>query len=134
MPFHRPIRCLLPCVMAMQVVATQAHCTYGGVIAVREMTLRTTLAQRGLSLPINRPAGGCDNESGCMCRGATVVAMLDASQFARDFHWLELLLPRAAFGNELATATLARPLRDNWMHTPTLSGRSLRAHIASLLN
>ncbi len=95
----------------------------------------STLAQHRLELPspVQAPVHDCDRESGCICRGATQVALLDVSHCQAQSG--ELLSPHL---NELsiALADLSADFEhqiDNLALAPPISGRQLRALYASLV-
>jgi hypothetical protein len=86
----------------------------------------------GLPPPIGLPERGCDNESGCICRGATVATPLDAGALsAADALWQWLQLPPVA--QFYVTWGLAKSLPRDECIAPPLSGRQLRALYASLV-
>lgn len=78
------------------------------------------------------PAHDCGNESGCICRGATMAQPVDASGLDDSLvHCLEL--PAAAIAGEAAGSgdETLRPPRQNLV--VRIFGRQLRAQYASLV-
>jgi hypothetical protein len=83
--------------------------------------------------PPGSPVQGCDNESGCICRGATLSHALGLEMLsAVASEWQVVGLP-AAFGVECACHDTPPAPFDRWRATPPVSGRQLRALYASLL-
>jgi hypothetical protein len=77
------------------------------------------------------PHPGCENESGCICRGATLVRETRVG----DAHvWVALLLAHdfCLSAGYLVLDEEFSPASD-FLTPPPLSGRQLRARIASLL-
>ena len=74
---------------------------------------------------------GCENESGCICRGALVAQPLDAAFLTSDSSWLLLELPPPILNGEIVAADSDFPI----VHclAPPVSGRQLRALYASLV-
>jgi hypothetical protein len=79
------------------------------------------------------PAPGCDNESGCICRGATLAHPVGDLPAVDDLRWQLAYL--TAFTPDALVSAGARVERQLDAQTPParVSGRQLRALYASLL-
>jgi hypothetical protein len=114
-------------------VAASLHCPLEWQAAIGQIAEIGRLRAAGEALPIGMPLPGCEDESGCICRGATLTQAVDVSCLASDAaDWLPLglpLLPRAK-----ATAENDdRPAFAGECLAPPFSGRQLRALYASLV-
>lgn len=117
------------------VVVASLHCAWEWQSALQQMASATIQSRAGLPMPIGWPVPGCENESGCMCRGATLaqsVDTVDLPGIAGD--WLRAIAdrwvtihPRDAAGSGLL------PPRGLFRVAPPISGRLLRALYASLV-
>jgi hypothetical protein len=121
--------------LALLVVAASLHCAWEWQAALKQMAAATAHSQARLPLPIGWPIPGCENESGCICRGATLAQAVDtadlrgiASDWLRTTADLAIVIqPRDAIGNGLS------PPRDLLCFAPPISGRQLRALYGSLV-
>jgi hypothetical protein len=116
------------------IVLTLAHCSWEAAHELAQRA-RTTLSVRlGLPIPLEQPAHDCGHESGCLCRGATVVVPIAAPDW-RDSglsQWLLDLNDRPIF--IVAEVSLVKPTLDPHQHAaPPLFGRILRARYASFV-
>ena len=97
--------------------------------------LQHQVALKGAATPSPAsPMQGCENESGCICQGATVAVPLDAGCLAADdMRSIMVCLP-AADENVVSVPALCGLDSAPWQR-PVLpfSGRQLRALYASLL-
>jgi hypothetical protein len=91
-------------------------------------------AAGGEPLPIGGPPEDCGNESGCICRGATLANGIDLALFVPL--QVDLLIADTAaaqFGIVPVEFTIGSGLYDDLCSPPQLSGRILRAHLSSLV-
>jgi len=85
------------------------------------------------SLP-GSPAQGCENESGCICQGATLAHQVSADCLAADdLRWQLADLPVAVSETGFAECAGCERLPQSPTRIPPISGRQLRALYASLL-
>jgi hypothetical protein len=126
------LRPFLPAAFSLLVLVSNWHCQVGAAEVVVAMASRQVNADGSPARPINLPPGSCENESGCMCRGATLAVSLDGAQFAP--HLVEIL----AVPNDEGAISPEVPQKSRpdalFFRSPPLSGRILRAHLASFLN
>jgi hypothetical protein len=114
------------------VVAT-LHCPWEWQAAISQIVEVGHYRRTGQAVPIGIPARGCENESGCICRGATLAQAMDTSCLTTSTsRWVLLELPRGIVGAEVASA-IGRSRPPDRGLAPPLSGRQLRALYASLL-
>lgn len=126
------LRPLLPAAFSLLVLVSNWHCQVGAAEVVVAMASRLANADGSPARPINLPPGGCENESGCMCRGATLAVGVDVAGLAPQ---LEYLLAAPTDDFVLAGVLAEKPALDaEFFRSPPLSGRILRAHLASFLN
>ena len=103
-------------------------------MSVRHLAIVASHRAAGESLPIGMPGDGCENESGCICRGATLADGVDLT-FLQPLP-IQLWLADAC---EFPIATVAPEIAaesgflDDRCCPPPLSGRILRAHLSSLV-
>jgi|SRR6187549_2516407 hypothetical protein len=115
------------------VLIALAHCAWEESQALAQHVCVLSLHRQGLPSPIDRPAHDCQHESGCICRGATLVLALDVSAWqAQALDWLpiDLFALPAMYGTDLVAATLQN---DRHNMPPPLSGRQLRALYANFV-
>ena len=121
--------------LAVLVVAALSRCSWE---EARELAQQVSiLAQHRMAqpTPIQAPIHDCDRESGCICRGATQVAVVVPPQSAAE---LTDLLPPPV--NEYVGSWLGDVIAE-WSSSefadiafaPPISGRQLRALYASLV-
>ncbi len=114
-------------------VAAALHCPLEWQAAIGQMVEIARLRAAGEALPIGMPLPGCENESGCICRGATVAHAVDISCLARDVgHWLPPSDPSAFQCIEVGDSANVRS-PDSKCLAPPITGRQLRALYASLV-
>ena len=127
------IRSLLPSALCLLVLIANWHCQTGAAEEVRTMASRRINAGGApVPAPVNLPPGTCENESGCMCRGATLAVSVDAAPLAPQLSDLLAVPPNDAAG-EPAFSPQSAPDADLF-RSPTISGRMLRAHSVSFLS
>lgn len=103
-------------------------------MVIRHMEVVAEYSAAGVPLPIGLPVPGCDNESGCICRGATLAHGVDLAAFQPMQMDLLLLDSDAAQpGLVVADSSAAKGIFDDPCRLPPLSGRILRARYASLV-
>lgn len=102
------------------------ECQVSAAEVVKAMASRQVNADGSPVRPINLPPGSCDNESGCMCRGATLAVNMDVAAFAPE------LADVLAVPVDDASAAFELPrilaVHAEFFRTPPISGRILRAH------
>ncbi|MCE9528557.1 MAG: hypothetical protein K8R36_21135 [Planctomycetales bacterium] len=126
------LRPLLPAAFSLLVLVSNWHCQVGAAEVVREMVARQLNEDGSPARPINLPQGGCENESGCMCRGATLAVSVDLAPFAPELaEMLAVPTDGVAISREVPQTS---PPDALFFRSPPLSGRILRAHLASFLN
>ena len=76
---------------------------------------------------------GCENESGCICRGAVVAQPVDAACLAGDSISYLLELPLLILDDDFRAADRDWRLLGCHCLSPPVSGRELRALYASLV-
>jgi hypothetical protein len=85
------------------------------------------------SLPAS-PVQGCENESGCICQGATLAHQVGADCLAAEELRWQLACPPVAWGEVgIADGDLCERIPKAQRTAPPVSGRQLRALYASLL-
>ena len=126
-------RPLLPPALSLLVLVSNWHCQTGAAEEVRIMATRRVDADgMPLPAPVNLPPGACENESGCMCRGATLAVNVDAAPLAPQ---LGELLAIPAYTMAAGPALSPQPASDAGLfRSPSISGRMLRAHSVSFLS
>ena len=127
------IHSLLPPALSLLVLVANWHCQVGAAEEVRTMCSRRVDAC-GVPLPAppNLPPGACENESGCMCRGATLVVSVDAASLAPQLSDL-VAIPTHDAAENSAFSTQPAPDADLF-RSPSIAGRMLRAHSVSFLS
>ena len=118
--------------MALLVLVANWHCQVGAAEVVQVMASRHVSADGSPALPINLPPGTCENESGCMCRGATLAVSVDAASLMPQLSDL-LAIPANEAAVESAFSPQSAPDADLF-RSPPISGRMLRAHSVSFLS
>jgi hypothetical protein len=123
-------RRLLTVVLAALVTYAPLNCLVSAVWGCEQMEAPLAVS----SWPHFVPGlfGGCENESGCICRGATLVVPEDGRSLAPvATDWL----PAETADSTLASLVEAAAFQPHaaYFAPPPLSGRILRAHLASLL-
>lgn len=111
-------------------LAASIHCACEAPLALSHSLSAATYRGSSVPLPLSVPHG-CDNESGCLCRGATQAPAFDISPFtpANVGSSLPLAPPLTAPAQFSALGTRPCAL-DN---PRPISGRQLRAHLASFV-
>ena len=132
MTYHSHCICsLLPAAFSLMVLVQNWECQISAAEAVKAMVSRQVHADGSPSRPLNLPPGSCDNESGCMCRGATLAVSMDVAAFAPALAG-KLAVP--VDDEMIALDPRKSDLHAIFFTSPPLSGRRLRAHLASFLN
>ena len=134
-PFALAARRPLTLALALLVVAKMLHCMWEEAREIEQHFRVVAIQQAGHSAPIEPKRHDCDNESGCICRGATVAQAVDVT----DFRGLETARLPIDLGLAPAGCTLALvaacesgPPTEREFFAPPISGRQLRALYASL--
>ena len=127
------IRRVIAAPSALLVVIALQHCLWEGAMAVRHAQFVASFVAAGEPLPIGMPKPGCDNESGCICRGATIV-QITAVIAPPTFHFGHFLTAEGALQPEwLVEEAVPIRVHDGLHGPPPVSGRILRAHLSSLV-
>lgn len=87
-------RLLLTAVFGLMILATHLHCVVGGPLAQPRAAGGTLAMPPRDALP-----QGCDNPSGCICRGATLALQVEPPE--SDACWQTARLARLAAGPSL---------------------------------
>jgi hypothetical protein len=128
---HR-LRFILTPAAILLLLAAFCHCAWEWNAELSHRHTLATYRAAGLPVPIGLPVPGCDDETGCICRGATVATPIDVRGLASTntlWQWLELP-PAVQFYD--AEAVVQAPLPAECL-APPISGRQLRALYASLV-
>lgn len=120
--------------LALLVVGASLHCAWEWQTSIKQMASATAYQRAGLPLPIGWPHPGC-NESGCICRGATIAQAVDfADLHAVAGQWLPAaaeLAPSPRYHSAASGEFLLHG--DHCLFAPPISGRQLRALYVSLV-
>ena len=119
---------LLPPALSLLVLVANWHCAVGAVDVVQRMSHSHHQPE-----PLQQPAG-CENESGCMCRGATLIQSLDISDLAPRMMEVITQGDHARYADISILDSAVTAKNPAFFRSPPLSGRILRAHLASLLS
>ncbi|HEX4129599.1 MAG TPA: hypothetical protein VHZ24_06120 [Pirellulales bacterium] len=125
------IRRLLPIVFIAAISFNHFHCVCYAAVAAAQMlaAIRLTVAE-GERLD-QGPVAPCNNESGCICKGAVLIAAVPFD-----------VVDAAVWQAVPATHTLLQPSPGMMLSSPAderchdvvpISGRILRAYLASLV-
>jgi hypothetical protein len=131
------IRRLVSVALAILVVAALARCSWEEARELAQWSSTVALHRAACPSPIQVPIHDCDQESGCICRGATLVAAVCVNHCQpAEQELIPLDLASAGCGMSVedcsgASAHLAAS--DYEMAMPPVSGRQLRALYASLV-
>ena len=102
------------------------ECQVSAAEVVKAMAARQVNADGSPVRPLNLPRGSCDNESGCMCRGATLAVNLDATPFIPKLaDMLAAPVDEVSIAFELPRISA---LDAEFFRSPPPSGRILRAY------
>ena len=126
------LRSLLPAAFSLLVLVSNWHCQVGAAEVVRAMASSPVNEDGSPARPLKLPPGSCDNESGCMCRGATLAVSMDVAAFAPELADV-LAAPADDGAISLEMPKTSAPDAE-FFRSPPLSVRILRAHLASFLN
>ena len=121
--------------LVLLVVAKLLHCTWEEAREIEQHFRVVAIQQAGHAAPIEPKRHDCDNESGCICRGATLAHAVDVAGFKGvETTKLPIDLGLAPAGCTLAlvAACESRPSAERGFFAPLISGRQLRALYASL--
>lgn len=116
--------------LAMLIAGKLSHCAYEDG---RELSRHANLAAQlraGIPTPMQRSQHDCENESGCLCGGATLAQAVDSA--ALDPVETGLIRIDVALVTS-QVAEVAAGLLPIDSHLPPISGRQLRARLASLV-
>jgi hypothetical protein len=115
--------------LAALVVVANLNCLVSAMRACEQMAAPLVISARRAATGL---PGGCENESGCICRGATLVETQDGRFLAPTFsQWMTLGEVDSALVC-LGTVAIA-PADVGFAAPPPVSGRPLRALLASLV-
>ena len=115
---------------ALLVVIALLHCAMEPIVELGNASGPAWSASNGETVPHR----GCENESGCICRGATLAHGVDLAAFQPV--QMNLLLVEsytAQAGLVGADPVTAKGIFDDPCRLPPLSGRILRARHSSLV-
>ena len=133
-PFAIAVRRPFTLALALLVVAKLLHCMWEEAREIEQHFRVAAIQQAGRTAPIEPHQHDC-NESGCICRGATLALAVDVADFkVRETARLPIDLGLAAAGDILAlvAACESDPPAECECFASPLSGRQLRAHYSSL--
>jgi hypothetical protein len=119
--------------LALVLAGKSLHCAWESQAALAQITAAAASREAGLPLPVKVPSSDC-NESGCLCRGATLAAAVDIAHLQPHRGWLLPGPPEAGCtltGNRSLCLRHILPIAV--FDGPPLSGRQLRALLASLV-
>jgi hypothetical protein len=119
---------VLACSFAAAILAAHCHC-----LVEHAQELRAAMTCPCLSAaPVSPLMPGCENESGCICKGATLVVAVDAPPAGATSFDLAEHLAAVAWGIGLTDATrtvIKAPLE----RAPCLSAQKMRALLQTYL-
>jgi len=132
----RTTRRWLSASLALLVLAKMQHCMWEEGLEMRQQFNIAACRQAGRPAPIEPQRHDCDHESGCICRGATLVHSADVShlkgsetaRLPADF-----ALAPLGWTTDLVSGAAADLAPADIFIAPSLSGRQLRALYASLV-
>ena len=119
--------------LATLVVATNLHCLWESANVIQCEAALARFARQHETVPFGFPQGGCEDESGCMCRGATLATAVDVSELAPALLVDCVVELPFAFHSLSATSCMPSSLGGREA-PPPLSGKMLRTHYVSLLS
>jgi hypothetical protein len=129
----RRLRRLVTAPCALLIVIALQHCLWEGAMAARHAQSVAALAATGEPLPIGMPKPGCDNESGCICRGATLVQSTTAVVLPTMPVDLFLSVDESPCSEWGAETTEFGRFHHGLYGLPRVSGRMLRARLSLLV-
>src|SRR5205823_6413116 len=111
--------------LALLVVAALSRCSWEESRELRQWTKILSQHRAGQPTPIHTPLHDCDRESGCICRGATVVQAVNTTDVAdMQADWLSIDLAAVmVWLNPTTGASHGGPILDEALHLPRISGR-----------
>lgn len=118
------------------VVAASLHCPWEWKAALAQMNVAARHREARQALPVGTPIPGCENESGCICRGATLAVSVDVgSLHISTFGFWKAAVEQQPCGAATAntSAWSNRQFGDGMAAATPFSGRQLRALYASFL-
>ena len=120
--------------LALLVVGSLSHCSWEESRELAQLAQALALHEAGQPTPIQAPVHDCDRESGCICRGATLVHAIDSSQLTdlASQPCLELDAAQTPGSWQSAVGDVSRNVECLFFE-PLISGRQLRALYASLV-
>ena len=129
----RYIRALIHPALALLVVAALSRCSWEESRELAQSAKNIAHLRLGLPTPLQAPLHDCDRESGCICRGATLVAPVSVSQCQPQA--VELLPLDYCVFDTGSLDVANSPLRTaaGPISALPISGRQLRALYASLV-
>ncbi len=136
-PLRRLYRGGIRVVFVALVVMSNAHCRLAAAEQVIASFRAGACHRLGQALPIGIPPNGCDNESGCMCRGATLMTVVDVDEVGelRDGNPNGFLVEDAVWSDAKFVLVLrGSEYRSGLGNFPkVITGRQRRALMASFL-
>jgi hypothetical protein len=130
----RQLRRPLCVVFALVICAKLQHCAWEEAVEFRQFLAIAVHLQAHGTAPVEALKHDCDNESGCLCRGATLAQIVDLGSVhpvtSDLWHFADADASPGflANGNTAEQGFLIDPCPP-----PPLSGRILRAHLSSLV-
>ncbi|HWA99325.1 MAG TPA: hypothetical protein VG713_12570 [Pirellulales bacterium] len=122
---------LLPIVVGAVVTFNHFHCVCYHAIAAGEWQAAVRASLSGIDGIDQGPVPRCKNESGCICQGAVFVAAPQVA--ALDLTAWNAIVEAPVSATRIVATAQRASLDDLWHHGVPISGRILRAHLASLL-
>ena len=114
-------------------ITANCHCAWEWQAELHLLGVVAEHRAAGEPLPIGLPAPGCDDESGCICRGAIISHAASVDRITTsDWGW-QIDFPSVVTGEWIACEPAAGRNPDCQRFAPPISGRQLRALYASLL-
>ena len=124
-------RAALHFALALLVLVAAVHCTLESQHALAGSLAAATHREAGTPLPFSLPHG-CENESGCFCRGATQAREVNLSFMAAEAS--EFLAAAESLLVPVKSFSVLLPALWHVLDEPrSISGRQLRALYASFL-
>lgn len=127
-------RSIIHTALAALVMAALAHCSWEEGREQSQWVRTVSLHRLGMPTPLQTPVHDCTHESGCICRGATIILPADITPFQAqlaeilpvELHPISVVCDR----NDLPANSL---FAEQQPAPPPISGRQLRALYASLV-
>jgi hypothetical protein len=131
------IRRLLTTFLALLMGLAPLHCAWSEALELQQHFKIVAHLQSGHAAPFESSPHDCGNESGCICRGATLAHAVQADHGGSrltDLLPIDLGLTQLAIGADVtALGNGWNAVADDLFDAPPVSGRQLRALFASLV-